>query len=113
MKTNSLNFPKIQQILEDIQGADIYELDDSPYLHSCEINDNDLENSHSADILLRFSWETDGEIFEVEFSAENLSEATFEFENINKNLLILMDFEGNRYELSLYNLTPKNFHYVI
>jgi hypothetical protein len=77
--------------IENLQNADVYTVDGSPFLNMFEQEEDDS---------IRFSW-TDGEDdFEVAISGEATAAATFD-----ENVITMVDSLGETVHVELFNLT--------
>lgn len=96
-----MNIKKIKSLLDQIEKAEVVTIDDSPYLHSVEVN-SDVSGDTDNEIL-RLNWhDAEGQEFDVKFIEQNLNRANF-----SNNQIYLCDHEGDPCVISLYNLTPE------
>lgn len=95
-----MNIKKIESLIDQIENCPLVIVDDSPYLHSCEVL-GQPENIED-EVILKFNWNDDeGNVFEVEFTEGNLDKANFK-----NNRILLKDSENNDCVIILYDLEP-------
>ena len=96
-----MNIKKIENLLTQIEKSDVVQVDDSPYLHSVEVDG--LVGGIPDNEVLMINWHDDeGQEFMVKFTEEGLDGANF-----RNNLISLEDHEGEPCMIRLFNLTDK------
>ena len=96
-----MNIKKIENLLTQIEKADVVVADDSPYLHS--VNVDSLVTGLKYNEILEINWHDDeGQEFSVKVTEEGLDGANF-----RNNILSAEDSEGDICTIRLYTLADK------
>lgn len=87
----------IQEFIKLIEQADVYVVEDSPYLHSLEINEI---TGDSDNILFTARWHDDeGQEYEVSFTEDNVSNTYVE-----NSTIFLPNSTGETQSIRLFKL---------
>lgn len=102
LHTNQEQYPTAKPLLgidvpSLVMGAHAWEVDYSPLLNDCDIND---DAEHPDDTAITFRWEDDGCLHEVSFSQADLQRASVNQEGN----IIVQKLNEEAFEIKLYHL---------